>query len=104
MELIGDHDRWTPEQRVERIGDLYLAPQTPGIMRSRRTAVASIGQSSLRSSKTCKLDDVDSQAYLADVFASLVAGHPINRLEQLLPWSWAAAQQTRRAALTPLTH
>jgi transposase len=48
--------------------------------------------------ETCKLNGVDPQAYLADVFAQLVAGYPINRLEELLPWSWAAAQQTRRAA------
>lgn len=48
--------------------------------------------------ETCKLNGVDPQAYLADVFVSLVAGHPINCLKQLLPWSWAAAQQTRRAA------
>lgn len=26
VELIGNHDRWPPEQRVERIGDLYLMP------------------------------------------------------------------------------
>jgi hypothetical protein len=48
--------------------------------------------------ETCKLNGVDPQAYLADVFARLVAGYPINRLHQLLPWSWAAAKQTRRAA------
>jgi len=48
--------------------------------------------------ETCKLNGVDPQAYLADVFARLVAGHPINSLYELLPWTWAAAHQTRRAA------
>jgi hypothetical protein len=48
--------------------------------------------------ETCKLNGVDPQAYLTDAFARLVAGYPINRLDQLLPWTWAAAQQTRRAA------
>jgi hypothetical protein len=48
--------------------------------------------------KTCKLNGVDPQAYLADVFTRLVAGHSINQLDQLLPWCWAAARQTRRAA------
>ena len=48
--------------------------------------------------ETCKLNGVDPQAYLTDLFARLVAGYPINRLDQLLPWSWAAAHQTRRAA------
>lgn len=40
--------------------------------------------------ETCKLNDVDPQAYLADVFTRLVAGHSINRLDQLLPWTYAA--------------
>ena len=48
--------------------------------------------------ETCKLNGVDPQAYLADVFARLVAGHSINELDQLLPWSWAATHATRRAA------
>ncbi len=48
--------------------------------------------------ETCKLNGLDPQAYLADVFARLVAGHPVNRLDELLPWNWAAAHQTRRAA------
>jgi len=41
VELIGDHDRRSLKQRMKRICDLYLAPQTPGIMRSRRIAAAS---------------------------------------------------------------
>jgi len=37
--------------------------------------------------ETCKLNTVDPQAYLADIFARLAAGHPINRIGELLPWS-----------------
>jgi transposase len=48
--------------------------------------------------ETCKLNGVDPQAYLADILARLVEGHPINRLDELLPWNWAAAHQARRAA------
>ena len=48
--------------------------------------------------ETCKLDGIDPQPYLADIFARLVEGHPINRLDELLPWNWAAAHQARRAA------
>jgi transposase len=48
--------------------------------------------------ETCKLNRVDPQAYLADVFAQLAAGHTINRVEELLPWRWAAARQIQRAA------
>jgi transposase len=48
--------------------------------------------------ETCKLNGLDPQAYLADVFARLVAGHPVNRLDELLPWRWAQARQAQRAA------
>src|SRR5665811_2110268 len=36
---------------------------------------------------TAKLNDVDPQAWLADVLAR-IAGHPVQRLDQLLPWNW----------------
>jgi len=36
---------------------------------------------------TAKLNDVDPQAWLADVLAR-IADHPANRLDELLPWSW----------------
>lgn len=48
--------------------------------------------------ETCKLNDVDPEAYLADVFARLVVGHSINHLDELLPWNWAAAHRDQRAA------
>jgi hypothetical protein len=41
VELIGDYDRRPSKQGMEWIGDLYLAPQIPGTMRPRRTAVDS---------------------------------------------------------------
>jgi len=47
--------------------------------------------------ETCKLNDIDPQAYLADVLARLAAGHPINRIAELLPWAWLAERQTQRA-------
>jgi transposase len=42
---------------------------------------------------TAKLNDVDPQAWLADVFAR-IAGLPQSRLHELLPWEW----QCRTAA------
>lgn len=48
--------------------------------------------------QTCKLNNLDPEAYLADVFIRFVAGHPVNRLDELLPWNWAKAQQDQRAA------
>jgi transposase len=39
--------------------------------------------------ETCKLNAVDPQAYLADVIARIVAGHPQSKLDELLPWAYA---------------
>jgi transposase len=36
---------------------------------------------------TAKMNEVDPQAWLADVLARL-AGHPAHRLDELLPWNW----------------
>ncbi|TRC75280.1 IS66 family transposase [Mesorhizobium sp. WSM4307] len=38
--------------------------------------------------ETCKLNDVEPYAWLRDVLIRMVAGHPINRLDELLPWAW----------------
>ena len=41
--------------------------------------------------ETCKLNDVDPQAWLADVLARL-PDHPANSIAELLPWNWKAAR------------
>lgn len=46
---------------------------------------------------TAKLNDIDPQAWLADVLAR-IADTPITRLDDLLPWNWAAPSQTVKAA------
>jgi len=38
--------------------------------------------------ETCKLNQVDPEAYLADVIARIVNGHPNSRLDELLPWAY----------------
>jgi transposase len=38
---------------------------------------------------TAKINDVDPQAWLADVL-SRIASHPAHRLDELLPWNWRA--------------
>jgi hypothetical protein len=38
---------------------------------------------------TAKLNDVDPQAWLADVLAR-IAEQPASRLDGLLPWNWSA--------------
>src|SRR6267154_302246 len=42
---------------------------------------------------TAKLNDVDPQAWLADVLAR-IADHPANRLDELLPWQWRPVRVT----------
>jgi hypothetical protein len=39
---------------------------------------------------TAKMNDIDPQAWLANVLAR-IAGHPAHRLDELLPWNWHPA-------------
>ena len=49
--------------------------------------------------ETAKLNRIDPQAWLADSLTRLVNLWPNNRLDELLPWTWAAArEQQNRAA------
>jgi hypothetical protein len=59
---------------------------------------------------TAKMNDVDPQAWLADVLAR-IAEHPVQSLDELLPWNWLSPirnvdrlyphQPTLRLALKP---
>jgi transposase len=46
---------------------------------------------------TAKMNDVDPQAWLADVLAR-IATHPAHRLDELLPWNWKAMREQALAA------
>jgi hypothetical protein len=46
---------------------------------------------------TAKLNDINPQAWLADVLAR-IADHPVSRLDELLPWRWKATQNQAAAA------
>jgi transposase len=46
---------------------------------------------------TCKLNNVDPRAWLADVLGR-IADHPASRLKELLPWNWAASRRHAEAA------
>jgi len=46
---------------------------------------------------TAKLNDVDPQAWLADVLRR-IADHPASRLDELLPWNWPRPAPSRSEA------
>ena len=47
--------------------------------------------------QTCKLNDVDPHAWLADVLARL-PDHPAKRIHELLPWNWKLLREQKAAA------
>jgi transposase len=48
--------------------------------------------------ETCKLCDVEPHAYLADVIAKIVNGHPNTQIDDLLPWAYPATPTLRAVA------
>jgi hypothetical protein len=48
--------------------------------------------------ETCTLNDVDPYAYMADVIARIVNGHPQSRIDDLLPWAYPDAADLRAVA------
>lgn len=46
---------------------------------------------------TAKLNDIDPQAWLADVL-DRIAAHPANRIDDLLPWNWKRLRQLEQKA------
>ncbi|RXH33123.1 hypothetical protein XH99_09780 [Bradyrhizobium nanningense] len=51
---------------------------------------------------TCRLNDVDPKAWLADVLAR-IADLPTSRLRELLPWEWKLLHQAGKSANSRLT-
>jgi transposase len=51
--------------------------------------------------ETCKLNDVDPRAWLADVLARL-PDHPAHRVGELLPWVWKARREAAASATTAI--
>ena len=43
---------------------------------------------------TAKLNDVEPYAYLRDVLERMVEGHPMNGIDELLPWNWKQHAKT----------
>ena len=40
---------------------------------------------------TAKLNDVEPFAYLKDILERMSGGHPMSRIDELLPWNWRPA-------------
>ena len=47
--------------------------------------------------ETCKMNGVDPQAYLRDVLTKIVARHPMDRIDELLPFAYAPAAERAAA-------
>ena len=48
--------------------------------------------------ETCKLNGVDPETYFTDVLSKLVNLWPASRLDELMPWDWAAQRSTHKLA------
>jgi transposase len=48
--------------------------------------------------ETCKLNAIDPQAYLTDVITKIVKGHSNSRIDELLPWAYAAERSLKDVA------
>ena len=48
--------------------------------------------------ETCKLNDVEPFAYLADVLTKIVNGHPNSQIDDLLPWAYSATPELKAVA------
>ncbi len=48
--------------------------------------------------ETCKLNGVDPMAYLADVLARIINGHPASKVDELMPWAYATPVVLRDVA------
>jgi transposase len=48
--------------------------------------------------ETCKLNDVEPQAYIADVLDKLVNLWPASRIDELMPWAWPKVHAAHRLA------
>src|SRR5271167_2725296 len=48
--------------------------------------------------ETCKMNDVDPQAWLADVLDKIANRHPMSKIDELLPWAYTNNRAKRQAA------
>jgi hypothetical protein len=73
--------RWTTAEKRRLVEETLAPGVTVAGSRAERVAVI------LTLIHTARFNDVDPQAWLADVLAR-IADHAIHRLDELLPWNW----------------
>jgi len=47
--------------------------------------------------QTCRLNDINPEAYLADIIGR-IGDHPANQIDELLPWNWQPTNADLAAA------
>lgn len=77
-------------EKLRKIEALFVGAGTAG---ERLAAEAAL----LTMITTCRLNDVDPKAWLADVLAR-IADLPASRLHELLPWEWKLLHQAGKSA------
>ena len=96
--MLSDDQHRLAVERMKRIRDRRLERQNPGIIELRSDQGAENWAAIASLVETCKLYGVDPQAYFADVLTKLVNLWPASRLDELMPWGWAAQRSADRLA------
>jgi hypothetical protein len=73
-----------PRGHVFRVHHPLVSVNEPAALAPRWATVCSL-------ITTAKLNDVEPFGYLRDVLQRLSDGHPMSRLDDLLPWNWASS-------------